>query len=209
MSNRVGDKTKQSGGEGKGSRWALALVGLVLFGLGAFLIGKEQGLFEKHSALSEVGAASSRREAPRFKLPDSKKEIFTLERFKGRVSLVHFWASWCPPCLDEIPRWLELAQSYEGKPVHFIAISLDSTWTDVFKIMPETHPAFSRMRAGTPPQLLSLLDSEVSVPDQFGSYQYPETYLIDKNLRVITKWVGPQNWASAELRSLVEQAMQE
>jgi glycogen debranching enzyme len=56
----------------------------------------------------------------------------------------------------------------------------------------------------TSPNLVSLLDTGKKLPDAYGTYQFPETYLIDSHGHIARKWVGPQNWASAEIREAIE-----
>jgi cytochrome c biogenesis protein CcmG/thiol:disulfide interchange protein DsbE len=141
------------------------------------------------SASVEVRA---RRSAPDFELKDKAGKTHRLRDFAGKAVLVHFWASWCPPCLEELPQFLELVRTYEGKPVVFVAISLDRSWEEAEKM-------FSSARV--PANLVKLLDSEQKVSDAFGSFQFPETYWIGADGKIQQKWVGAQNWSSPELRA--------
>ena len=120
-----------------------------------------------------------------------------LTDFPGRAALVHFWASWCPPCLEETPNFVKLAQDMSGSSVAFIAVSIDDSWKDAQKIL---NPA------AIPPDLVSLLDLGKKLPERYGTYQYPETYLLTRAHRILTKWVGPQDWADARMRELIERA---
>lgn len=134
------------------------------------------------------------RPAPLFELPQADGKPFRLESLKGNAVVVHFWASWCPPCLSEIPHWLEFASQWNGKPVRFVAVSLDQGWPEALKILPTSQ---------LPPNAISVLDREQKLPDLFGTYQYPETYLLDPELRIVSKWVGAQDWTSP----LINQAL--
>src|ERR1700722_18791539 len=79
--------------------------------------------------------------APTFALKDASGKIHTLSELKGSVIVLHFWASWCPPCLEEIANWIKFAEQFQGADskikVKFIAVSLDDSWTDAHKILPE------------------------------------------------------------------------
>lgn len=138
------------------------------------------------------------RSAPLFELSDASGKLLRLESLKGNAVIVHFWASWCPPCLAEIPHWLEFASKWNGRPVRFVAVSLDKSWGEALKILPDSLLS---------PQVFSVLDHEQKLPDLFGTYQYPETYLLDRRLRIISKWVGAQEWGSPAITQAVEAAI--
>ncbi len=140
-----------------------------------------------------------RKKAPQFELSTPEGEKVGLEGFRGRWVVLHFWASWCPPCLEEIPEWLEAVAFFKNRPVQWIAISLDSSWSEAFKVLPSLKPLDN---------LIFLLDSSAQVANQYGSFQFPETYLLDHDLKVAFKWVGPQNWAHPDFLKQLEQLME-
>ncbi|MGZ3709054.1 MAG: TlpA disulfide reductase family protein, partial [Bdellovibrionota bacterium] len=74
--------------------------------------------------------------------------------WSGDAVVLHFWASWCPPCLGEIPQWVALARDYSGKPIRFVAVSLDQNWKDALKVLPATEVSG---------QLESLIDPELKI----------------------------------------------
>lgn len=134
--------------------------------------------------------------APAFELADAAGKSHPLDEFKGNVVLLHFWASWCPPCVGEIPDFLELGSHFKSRPFKMVALSEDEKWEDAQKLLPAQ---------GLPPMLTSLLDLKGKVADRYGSYQYPETYLLNSRLQIVTKWVGPQDWKDPRLVQLLEQ----
>src|SRR5690606_5726762 len=138
------------------------------------------------------------RPAPAFTLPTAGGEQVSLADYRGKAVFVHFWATWCPPCVHEIPDFLEFARTQRGKPVHFIAISLDDAWPTALKILAEK---------SLPPNVSSVLDVESKVPDSFGSFQFPETYLISADQRIIGKYVGAQDWQSHPIQAALEHAL--
>lgn len=165
-----------------------------------FLIVALLGYWGASITLSERqnGASSQLQAAPDFTLKDAQGREVRLESLKGKPVVLHFWASWCPPCLEEIHEWVEAAKRYEGKPIHWVAVSLDHGWEDAHKILPE-----SELTKG----VLSLLDTESKVSDAYGSYQFPETYFLDADLKIKGKWVGPQDWAGPAAQKAIETLM--
>ncbi len=149
-------------------------------------------------ALHGLANVASPRGAPRFELPDSQGKIHQLEELAGNWVIVHFWATWCPPCIEEFPQWLEFTQKWKDRPLRFLAISLDTSWAEAHKILPDGR---------VPSNVIALLDAEKILPDLFGTYQYPETYLLNPKLEIVTKWVGPQDWAGPEIGEAMERAL--
>jgi cytochrome c biogenesis protein CcmG/thiol:disulfide interchange protein DsbE len=163
--------------------------------------GIDPGLTQPGGGAGDVALAGSGtanfahpRPAPPVELKGSDGKPHRLEDLRGNAVIVHFWASWCPPCLAEIPEWLALAERWKGKPVRFMAISLDKGWEDALKILPDTR---------LPENVVSVLDTTGKLPDLFGTYQYPETYLLNRELKIVSKWVGPQDWTQTEINAAI------
>jgi len=186
--------------------WIIGAVTLVagVLAMAGYLNRSEFDGFALFGSTPSVGVAPQRgaptnvahpRPAPLFELPDPEGKLFKLESLKGNAVIVHFWASWCPPCLSEIPHWLEFAAQWKGKPVRFVAVSLDQGWPEALKILPVSQ---------LPENVSSVLDHDQKLPDLFGTYQYPETYLLDRDLRIVSKWVGAQAWGSAAINQAIE-----
>lgn len=134
---------------------------------------------------SENHRPGSPRFAPAFELQDAKGQMHSLRALKDRPVILHFWASWCPPCIDEISAFVEAARALGGRGPQFVAVSLDKNWDEVFKLIP---------RDQWPKDVLSLLDPEGVVAERYGSFQFPETYALNPDHTVLRKWVGPQDW---------------
>ena len=179
-------------------RFLPALLALpLLLGIAAFgafwLYQKNAGTLQEQTK----GSAPFLRPAPSFALEDQDGKKHSLGDYRGSLIFLHFWASWCSPCLDEIPHWKALGIRLKDQPVKFVAISLDQKWSDALKV-------FST--EGDARVLISLIDPEAKVAELYGSYQYPETYLISPELKIITKWVGPQDWNDPQMKTLIERA---
>lgn len=141
------------------------------------------------------------RAAPGFDLATSTGAKVKLEDFKGTVTVVHFWATWCPPCLEEIPKWVAAAESYKQRPIKWIAISLDDKWEEALKLFPSKLSS----KAG----VISLIDPTLKISEAYGSYQFPETYILNKNHEIISKLVGVQDWQGADMKQLIEKILED
>jgi len=155
-------------------------------------------VFLAFSACERAPAPAKGASAPRFELKDSAGKSHGLENLRGNVVLIHFWASWCPPCLDEIPRWVAAASQFGGLPVKLVAISVDEQWPQALKVLPQ---------ANVPPNMISLLDPESATARAFGTTKFPESYLLDTELRIVDKWMGVVDWKSPRVRFAVSKAI--
>jgi thiol-disulfide isomerase/thioredoxin len=123
-------------------------------------------------------------EAPDFELADKTGKKWSLRDLRGKPVLLNFWATWCAPCVEEMPS-LENLQKRVGDKLQIVAVSVDEEWALIDKFFPK----------GT--ALPVLLDTSKDVPKKFGTDKYPETFLIDSQGRVQTllhqvKWDGAE-----------------
>lgn len=174
----------------KGLALTVVLALVVLGGVWAFWV---KGVSRPALRVDESAMDSAERAmkpAPAFELKDSEGKTYALSEFAGKVVVLHFWASWCAPCVEELPEFLNAAKRAAGKPISWVAVSLDKNWEEAHKILP---------RKDLPENVISLLDPKLEVPEKFGSYQYPESYVLSPRLRIVEKWVGPQEWADPKM----------
>jgi peroxiredoxin len=121
-----------------------------------------------------------------------------LEDYRGKVVLLNFWATWCPPCVHEMPSLDGLHQRMNGKDFEILAVSVDEGgWG-----------AIDHFEKQLPVTLNILLDARGDVSSLYGTYQLPESYLIDKKGIILRKYVGPRDWMDpaiiAEIEKYVE-----
>lgn len=126
--------------------------------------------------------------APAFILPTETGQPVSLEGYRGRVVLLNFWASWCPPCVAEMPSLERLKKAMEGKDFAIVAVSVDDRWADV-----------DRFKQTVPLTLTVLWDQGFQVAGRFGTYRLPETYLLDKKGVVVKRYLGPRDWTDPKL----------
>jgi thiol-disulfide isomerase/thioredoxin len=110
--------------------------------------------------------------------------------------LINFWATWCTPCLEELPSLELLSKQLSADPnlPQLIAISEDETWAEVPKLLDSL--SFKTT-------FLSLHDPSGGIAKSVGTEKFPETYWIDSNGKILYKWIGPQNWMSEDILKLL------
>lgn len=130
-----------------------------------------------------------------FVLKDRQGRSVRLSDFKGKPILLNFWASWCPPCVDELPSLLKFAEVAKKQfGLETIAVSVDTEWKAIDGLFLEKK---FWPRGALP--LTILLNADGQVAESYGTSKYPETYFIDRNFKIVRKFVGPQNWTSQEI----------
>lgn len=131
--------------------------------------------------------------AHEFSLRGLDGKIVNLSAYRGKVVMVHFWATWCPPCVEEIPVLERLYRTMPGRDFEILAISVDEGG-------PEVVGPFSRGKNLTFP---ILLDPDRSTATRYGTFKFPETYVLDREGIVRFKAIGAMDWMHPEnLRSL-------
>ena len=112
----------------------------------------------------------------------------------GELTLVNFWASWCPPCLKEMPDLEGLARDMKGRAFSLVALSGDDSWAQV-------DPVFG----GQPLEMKVFRDPQPNKQHlSYGTEKLPETYVIDKQGRLRLRFINVQPWRDEELRSYLE-----
>jgi peroxiredoxin len=130
--------------------------------------------------------------APSFKLPLHDGKKLDLSQYKGKIVLLNFWATWCPPCRDEEPSLRKLASTIDRSKFELVAVSVDDDW-----------PVIDTDVAGATPPYPVLLDRGAEVAQQYGTTKYPESYLIDETGKLRLKFVGPRNWTDSSVYLLL------
>ena len=144
--------------------------------------------------VSAISAQSKPTKAPNFKLKTYDGKVISLDKFKGKVVLVNFWATWCPPCRAEIPDFLKVYKKYKSKGFEIVGIALDETgWSDV-------KPFMENMKINYP----IVLGDQQTVMLYGGIEAIPTTFIVDKKGNIIDRHIGmlPQTILEEKLKKL-------
>ncbi len=126
--------------------------------------------------------------APDFQLEDTEGNQVSLAALRGKVVLVNFWATWCPPCREEMPSMERLNEVMAGEDFVMLAINTEQKGRTVV-------PAFLKK---TPYTFPILFDDKEVVQNLYGVYKFPESFVIRKDGTVDQKIVGPLDWSSTK-----------
>lgn len=140
------------------------------------------------SAAVTVGAA-----APDFSLQDMQGRQVQLSDLRGKVVIVNFWATWCPPCRAEMPSMDTLYQTFKDDGLVLLAINVEEGSRELVQ-------NFLQKSAYTFP---ILLDAETEVQQRYGVYQLPQSFIIDPKGLVVKKIIGAVDWTKGDLYSLL------
>jgi len=124
--------------------------------------------------------------APDFTVQDSDRTV-ALRDFRGKVVILNFWATWCPPCIQEMPS-LTTLQARLGDRVNVLAVSVD-----------DDAEAYNRFLREHNIGLLTVRDPERKSNRLYGTDKFPETYIIDRQGVLRRKFIGPVEWTSPEI----------
>lgn len=142
--------------------------------------------------------------APDFSFADLEGRRHALRDFHGKTVLLHFWASWCPPCVEEFPALAALAQT-RRKDLVVIALSGDADSGAIHAFLKRQTPAtrHALKEAQTP---IALDEGRRVARELFMTVRYPETILIGPDGTMRRKIVGPTDWTGPTLAALLDEA---
>ena len=128
-----------------------------------------------------------------FKLPARGGGQIELGALKGKLVLINFWATWCPPCREEMPSLTRLAQSFDPRSLEVIAVSVDDGWGPIDQFLAQPSTPFR-----------VALDEGAKISRTYGTSKFPESYLVDRDGKLRLKFVGPRNWMDPSMGALLE-----
>jgi cytochrome c biogenesis protein CcmG, thiol:disulfide interchange protein DsbE len=131
--------------------------------------------------------------APDFAIATDNGNTVSLSNFGGRLLVLNFWATWCPPCVQEMPSLDEFQRRLAGSGVVVLGVSVDKD-ANVYRDF------LSRAKVS----FLTARDPQAKISGDYGTFKYPETYIINSRGRVVQKIIGPENWNDERMVSYVK-----
>ena len=122
-----------------------------------------------------------------FSVQDSDHQV-SLNQFRGQVVVLNFWATWCPPCNQELPSIMDMQNRMRSRGVVVLGVSIDVDGDAYHRFLRERNVNFVTVR-----------DPEQKVANMYGTSMWPESYVIDRQGVLRRKIVGPINWNSREV----------
>jgi cytochrome c biogenesis protein CcmG/thiol:disulfide interchange protein DsbE len=121
-----------------------------------------------------------------------------LSDLRGKVVVLNFWASWCPPCVEETPALNRLQARIAQRGGMVLGISVNEDEADYTKFLKEQSVSFPTYR-----------DAARKINLEYGTTIFPETYIIDRRGRIARKVIGPQQWDTGENYAFLEALLKE
>ena len=118
---------------------------------------------------------------------DSDRKV-ALHDFKGQVVVLNFWATWCAPCIEEMPSLIDMAQRVKDKGVTVVGVSIDVDGGAYHNFIKQHGVDF-----------LTVRDPDQKSSSLYGTTGWPETFIIDRQGVLRRKFVGPVNWNDPEI----------
>jgi peroxiredoxin len=125
--------------------------------------------------------------APDFTVKDSDRTV-TLSQLKGQVVVLNFWATWCAPCIEEMPSLVRMQERMQSKGVTVLAVSIDVDESNYKRFLRDHNIS-----------LLSVRDPDQKSNSLYGTSKFPETYIIDRNGVMRRKFIGAVDWTEPEI----------
>jgi cytochrome c biogenesis protein CcmG/thiol:disulfide interchange protein DsbE len=116
---------------------------------------------------------------------------FAQGKFSGKLLVLNFWASWCPPCVQETPSLSRLASQFASKGVVVLAVSVDHDPKAYNAFLQKFQPAFLTVR-------------DLTLHEKYGTYMYPETYIISPDGKVLQKFAEGEDWSDPKITQYIE-----
>ena len=128
--------------------------------------------------------------APRFTIHADSGRTVSFPDFGGKILVLNFWASWCPPCVQETPSLSRFTQEFADKGVVVLGVSVDKDPQAYQNFLKKYQPAFLTAR-------------ELTLHEDFGTFMYPETYIIGANGKVLKKIAEAVDWSDPTIASYI------
>jgi len=125
--------------------------------------------------------------APEFTVQDPDRSV-RLSDFRGQIVVLNFWATWCPPCIEEMPSLVEMQRRMKAKGIMVVAVSVDVDQGAYLQFLKEHNV-----------NLLTVRDAGQKSNALYGTFKFPETYIIDRNGVMRRKFIGAVDWTAPDI----------
>jgi cytochrome c biogenesis protein CcmG/thiol:disulfide interchange protein DsbE len=125
--------------------------------------------------------------APEFVAQDADRKI-DIHDFQGKILILNFWATWCAPCVEEMPSLVELQRRLGPKGVTVVGVSVDVEGD-----------AYHHFLTSYKIDFLTVRDPDHKSSNLYGTFKFPETYIIDRKGIVRRKFIGAVDWSQPEI----------
>lgn len=137
--------------------------------------------------------------AKAFVVPTPDGKSLRLADYKGKVVFLNFWATWCPPCKEEMPSMERLYQRFKDKGLVVLAISVDAEGAQVVIPFVKEHKLTYPIG----------LDPKMNVVEKYGVRGLPASYFVDKKGNLVAMALGPRDWDSKTAHALIERLLKQ
>jgi cytochrome c biogenesis protein CcmG/thiol:disulfide interchange protein DsbE len=133
--------------------------------------------------------------APSFNLTTDRGRSISPTNFGGKLLVLNFWASWCPPCIQEEPSLQAFQRAYASRGVVVVGVSADRIDKNYHEFLDRFQIGFDTWRDP---------EAEVGLAARYGTFQFPETYVIDTSGHVVIKIPDPQDFTDPDFTARIE-----
>ena len=126
--------------------------------------------------------------APDFTVTTDRGQKLSLDNFGGKVLVLNFWATWCPPCISELPSLNAMAGELKDSGVVVLGISVDKDEAAYQRFLKKVKLNFETSR-----------DPKAEISSEYGTFKYPETYVIDREGKVLEKFIADRDWMDPQI----------
>lgn len=128
--------------------------------------------------------------APEFAITADNGRAVSVPNFGGKLLVLNFWASWCPPCVQETPSLSQFAREYGKRGVVVLGVSVDKDEKAYRGFLQKYSPGFLTAR-------------DLKIHEDYGTFMYPETYIIDSKGKVLLKLAEPADWMDPKITQYI------
>lgn len=162
---------------------------LLTGGIGVLLVALVALLYNTlHETVVTVGDS-----APSFSVTADNGRSISPANFGGKVLVLNFWATWCAPCVEEIPSLDQLQRRFKNRGLVVLAISVD-----------KDESAYKDFLRRVNVDFLTTRDPAQKISADYGTLQFPETYIIDSRGKIVSKIISATNWTEDKMINYVD-----